>query len=42
MQRNISFNYLHNNDVNLVHVISHGLFADGENGVVRNLRFNRA
>lgn len=42
MQKNISFNYLHNYDVNLVHVFTHGLFADGENGVVRNLGINRA
>ena len=41
MQKNISINYLHDYNVDLVHVIFHGLFADGENGVVRNLRFSR-
>lgn len=39
MQKNISFNILHNYDVNLVHVISHGFIADGENRYCENFKF---
>ena len=41
MQKYISLHYLHNYDVNLVHVISHGFIADGENGYCENLSYDK-